>query len=64
MKEGLGIKHMFTLNKALLRKWCWKFALERDLPWRKDIVGKFGEEPDKWCSWVGRKVMTLACGRW
>ena len=27
---GLGIRVLSSLNKALLGKWCWKFALERD----------------------------------
>ena len=30
-KAGLGIKDLFTLDKALLRKWWWRVALEEGL---------------------------------
>ena len=29
-KGGLGLRRFSTLNKALLCKWCWRFANERD----------------------------------
>ena len=41
---GLGIKSLAILNKALLCKWIWRFANERDSRWRNVILWKFGEE--------------------
>lgn len=44
-KEGsLGIHNLFTLNKALVGRWNWRFAMERDLLWKQIIIEKFGEE--------------------
>ena len=47
---GLGIKSLAILNKALLCKWIWRFANERDSLWRSVILWKFGEERSGWCS--------------
>ena len=52
---GLHIKVLSFLNKVLLGKWCWRFALEREFLWRRVIVGKFGEEPRGWCSLARRE---------
>ena len=30
---GLGVKNMGDLNKALLAKWSWRFATEREVMW-------------------------------
>ena len=49
-KEGLGLCRFSILNKALMRKWCWRFANERDSLWRKVIRSKFGEDYGGWCS--------------
>ena len=44
-KEGsLSIHNLFTLNKALVGRWNWRFAMERDLLWKQIIIEKFGEE--------------------
>ena len=43
-KGGLGVKSLSKLNQALLCKWCWRFANERDPLWRMVINIKFGEE--------------------
>ena len=43
-------KNNFFLNKALLCKWIWRFANERDSLWRNVILWKFGEERGGWCS--------------
>ena len=44
-KEGsLGIHNLFTLNKALVGRWNWRFAMERDLLWKQIIIEKFVEE--------------------
>ena len=47
---GLGIKSLAILNKALLCKWIWRFANERESLWRNVIRWKFGEERGGWCS--------------
>ena len=52
---GLGIKNLSRLNKALLGKWCWRFASEQDSLWKQVIVRKFGEEEGRWYSGVSRE---------
>ena len=47
---GLGIRGLHNLNKALLGKWLWRFANERNSLWRKTIRSKFGESQGGWCS--------------
>ena len=42
-KGGLGLCRFSNLNMALLCKWCWRFANERNSLWRKVISRKFGE---------------------
>ncbi|RVW35452.1 putative ribonuclease H protein [Vitis vinifera] len=60
-KDGLGVRCLSTFNRALLCKWTWRFANERDTLWRRVISRKFGEEEgggilkrvkfwkDNWC---------------
>ena len=38
------MKHLSTLNKALLSKWNWHFAIENGAFWNHVINGKYGEE--------------------
>ena len=47
-KGGLGVRNLSKLNQALLCKWCWWFANERDPLWRMVISIKFGEENGGW----------------
>ena len=47
---GLGVRGLHKLNKALLGKWLWRFANERNSLWRKTIRRKFGESQGGWCS--------------
>ena len=47
-KWGMGIKSFSKMNKALLSKWNWWFANDRNSLWRKVIAIKFGESPDGW----------------
>ena len=52
---GLGIRNLSRLNKALLEKWCWRFASKQDSLWKQVIVRKFGEEDGGWCSGDSRE---------
>ena len=36
------------MNQALLCKWCWRFANERDTLWRLVISTTFDEEDGSW----------------
>ena len=47
---GLGVKNLFWLNKALLSKWCWRFATEKGTLWNEVIRGKYGEREGGWCT--------------
>ncbi|RVW51870.1 putative ribonuclease H protein [Vitis vinifera] len=47
---GLGVKSLSILNKALLCKWSWRFAMEREAFWNQVIRGKYGEEQGGWSS--------------
>ena len=47
-KEGIGIKSFSKMNKALLCKWSWRFANDRNALWRKVICCKFGEFVAGW----------------
>ena len=61
-KGGLSLCRFSNLNKALLCKWCWRFANERNSLWRKVISSKFGEGIGGWCSSDIREVLGLGCG--
>ena len=47
-KGGIEIKSFSKMNKALLSKWSWRFANERNSLWRKVICSKFGESCGGW----------------
>ena len=47
-KGGIGIKSFSKMNKALLSKWSWRFANERNSLWRKVICSKFCESCGGW----------------
>ena len=47
-RGGLGVRGLSVMNQALLCKWCWRFANERDSLWRMVISTKFGEEAGGW----------------
>ena len=49
-KGGLGVKCFSILNKALLAKWNWRFAIEREALWNQVIRGKYGKDKGDWCS--------------
>jgi exonuclease III len=47
---GLGIRNVFKFNKALLGKWLWRYATEREALWYKVIKEKYEEQDGGWCS--------------
>jgi hypothetical protein len=47
---GLGVRNMVMFNKALMGKWLWRYALERDAIWRKVVDFKYGSMRGGWCS--------------
>ena len=53
-KGGLGVRNLALLNKALLCKLSWRFAMEREALWRQVICAKYGEEEGGWRSRVVR----------
>ena len=53
-KGGLGIRKIDLLNKALLGKWIWRFAFEKDNLWKKVIGVKYGKRA------LGGGLMKLA----
>ena len=59
---GLGVRGLHKLNKALLGKWIWRFANERNSLWRKTIRKKFGESQGGWCS--GEVKNSFGTGLW
>ena len=47
-KGGLGIRKLALLNKALLGRWIWRFAFEKENLWKKVILVKYGQEGLGW----------------
>ena len=47
-KGGLGLRKIDSLNKVLLGKWVWRFAVEKDNLWRLMIRVKYGQEEFGW----------------
>lgn len=56
---GLGVKSLRKMNKALLSKWQWRFAIEKTALWRSIIAEKYGTEALNWFS----KYPTVTYGR-
>ena len=46
----MGVKSLSILNRALLFKWSWRFAVERESLWRLVISRKFGVQEGGWCT--------------
>lgn len=49
-KGGLGIRLLKSMNKALLSRWMWRFALERNACWRVVVAAMYGVREADWCS--------------
>ncbi|RVW29477.1 hypothetical protein CK203_093706 [Vitis vinifera] len=43
LNGGLGLRRIATLNRALLGKWTWKFACEKDNLWKQVILRNMGK---------------------
>ncbi|KAE8655306.1 2-succinylbenzoate--CoA ligase [Hibiscus syriacus] len=63
---GLGVLNILNMNRALLGKWSWRFANERNAVWRRLICSKYNLDhasllfnskiPTK-SSWIWRSVV-------
>jgi hypothetical protein len=51
---GLGLRQLIPFNQALLGKWLWRFANERNAYWRQVIACKYGCDRDGWHLKEGR----------
>jgi hypothetical protein len=47
---GLGIRNLRRFNQALLGKWLWCYATEREAYWRKVVEIKYGSMEGDWCT--------------
>ncbi|RVW12078.1 hypothetical protein CK203_087349 [Vitis vinifera] len=47
-KGGLGLRKLAFLNKALLGKWIWRFAYDKDNLWKQVIMAKYGQKGLGW----------------
>ena len=47
-KGGLGLRKLVLLNKALLGKWIWRFACEKENLWKQVLLAKYGQEGFGW----------------
>jgi hypothetical protein len=59
---GIGVQSLIQFNRALLGKWLWLFAMEREALWRLVIEAKYESRRGGWCS---KEVMgTYGVGVW
>ena len=63
------MKDLGYLNKALLSKWLWRFAIEREALWNDVIRAKYGEQERERRGGGGGGVFGLSerklwCGVW
>ncbi|RVX15313.1 LINE-1 reverse transcriptase-like [Vitis vinifera] len=50
-REGwAGLRRLGLMNKALLGKWIWRYACERENLWKQVIWAKYGQEEYGWRS--------------
>ena len=58
----MGVRSFFILNRALLCKLSWRFAVERESLWKLVISRKFGVERGGWSTREVREVYEV--GLW
>ncbi|POO03864.1 hypothetical protein TorRG33x02_001680 [Trema orientale] len=56
MQGGLGIDKVSASNKALLRKWLWRYPKEVNSLWYKVIKNKYGLNSNQWNAAVANSV--------
>ena len=61
-KGGLGLRKLVPLNKALLGKWIWRFACEKENLWKQVLLGKYGKEGFGWMTKKANR--TFGVGVW
>jgi hypothetical protein len=47
---GLGVRNLIKFNQALLGKWLWRYATEREALWRVVVEAKYDSLSGGWCS--------------
>jgi hypothetical protein len=47
---GLGVRNLIQFNQALLGKWLWHYAMEREALWRSVVETKYDSLRGGWCS--------------
>jgi len=50
LEGGLGIRNLRIFNKALLGKWLWRYAHEREAWWKSVVDAKYSSTWAGWCS--------------
>ena len=63
MKGALGVRNLFLMNVALLCKWSWWYANEREALWKQVISQKYGEEDGGRRSREVRGSLVWGCGK-
>jgi hypothetical protein len=60
---GLGVRNLIQFNQALLGKWLWRFATEREASWRKLVEAKYDVMRGGWCSKEVEDLMEWEYGK-
>jgi hypothetical protein len=45
---GLGVRNLIKFNQALLGKWLWRVATEREVLWRLVVEAKYDSLSGGW----------------
>lgn len=59
---GLGLQPIGLMDKALLRKWLWRFGVGNQRPWWSIISSKYGEDFVGWL--IKKPTGPYVCGLW
>ena len=62
-KGGLGIRNLTLMNRALLGKWAWKFAIEDNSAWKRIISLKYVIEEGDGSQAFQEAIMELVFGK-